>query len=147
MGETLQRCLRSLKALQSVSREELIIILSVSVGSIILVTIIITILCVYCCRRANRSREKKNANDINGQGFSTEITSKSDFYDNLPFRGYKSPPSKIINRESCDYADCDYADYADGPIKYKQMSKIQAEEIKKNIIEEEKELRYSYHCK
>ena len=47
---------------------------------------------------------------------------------------------QIINRESCDYADCDYADYADGPIKYKQMSKIQAEEIKKNIIEEEKEL-------
>jgi len=129
-----------LEALQSVSREELIIILSVSVGSIILVTIIITILCVYCCRRANRSREKKNVNDINGQGFSTENTSKSDFYDNLPFRGYKSPPSKIINRESCDYADCDYADYADGPIKYKQMSKIQAEEIKKNIIEEEKEL-------
>ena len=45
---------------------------------------------------------------------------------------------QIINRESCDYADCDYADYADGPIKYK-FSQIQAE-AKKNIIHEEKEL-------
>ena len=48
-----------LESLQSLSREELIILLSVIVGSIILVTIIITILCVYCCRRANRSRGKK----------------------------------------------------------------------------------------
>ena len=48
-----------LEQLQSLSREELIIFLSVIVGSIILVTIIITILCVYCCRRANRSRGEK----------------------------------------------------------------------------------------
>ena len=47
-----------LESLRSLSREELIILLSVSVGSIILVTIIITILCVYCCRRSNRSRGK-----------------------------------------------------------------------------------------
>ena len=46
---------------------------------------------------------------------------------------------QIINRESCDYADCDYADYADGPIKYKQFSQLQAE-AKKNSIHEEKEL-------
>ena len=46
---------------------------------------------------------------------------------------------QIINRESCDYADCDYADYADGPIKYKQFSQLQAE-AKKNSIQEEKEL-------
>jgi len=45
-----------LEQLQSLSREELIIFLSVIVGSIILITIIVTILCVYCCRRANRSR-------------------------------------------------------------------------------------------
>ena len=48
-----------LETLQSLSREELIILLSVIVGSIILVTIIITILCVYCCRRANRSRGER----------------------------------------------------------------------------------------
>ena len=48
-----------LEKLQSLTREELIILLSVIVGSIILVTIIITILCVYCCRRANRSRGEK----------------------------------------------------------------------------------------
>ena len=46
---------------------------------------------------------------------------------------------QIISRDSCDYADCDYADYADGPIKYKQFSQIQAEN-KKNSIAEEKEL-------
>ena len=48
-----------LEKLQSLTREELIILLSVTIGSIILVTIIITILCVYCCRRANRSRGEK----------------------------------------------------------------------------------------
>ena len=48
-----------LEKIQSLTREELIILLSVTIGSIILVTIIITILCVYCCRRANRSRGEK----------------------------------------------------------------------------------------
>ena len=48
-----------LEQLQSLSREELIIFLSVIVGSIILITIIVTVLCVYCCRRANRSRGEK----------------------------------------------------------------------------------------
>ena len=79
-----------------------------------------------------------------------------EFYDNLPFKGYKKPPSKvngvtwiyrelhdllffkIINRDSCDYADCDYADYADGPLRYHATSKIQAEN--KKTQEEEKEL-------
>ena len=45
---------------------------------------------------------------------------------------------QIISRDSCDYADCDYADYADGPIRYKQFSRLQAD-AKKNSIREEKE--------
>ena len=42
---------------------------------------------------------------------------------------------QIINRESCDYADCDYADYADGPLGYHAASKVKAE-LRKNEIEE-----------
>ena len=45
---------------------------------------------------------------------------------------------QIISRESCAYADCDFADYADGPIKYKLVSMVQAGN-KKNPAEQEKQ--------
>ena len=46
---------------------------------------------------------------------------------------------QIINRESCVYADCDFADYAEGPIKYKLVSLVQAAGNKKNTAEQEKQ--------
>ena len=71
-----------------------------------------------------------------------EISPNQTFYENLPFSGLKNPPKKVtrqldkshpvketiqvLNRESCDYADCDYADYADGPLGYHATSKLQA---------------------
>ena len=47
---------------------------------------------------------------------------------------------QIISRESCAYADCDFADYAEaeGPIKYKLVSMVQAGN-KKNPAEQEKQ--------
>ena len=86
-----------------------------------------------------------------------EISPNQTFYENLPFRGLKRPPTQVrhsnssrfkyknvqvISRESCDYADCDYADcdyadYADGPLSYNATSKLQA--LLKKTENEEKE--------
>ena len=48
-----------IETLQSLSRQDLIILLSVGATIIIFFTIIITILCIYFCRRVNRSRGNK----------------------------------------------------------------------------------------
>ena len=45
---------------------------------------------------------------------------------------------QVINRDSCDYADCEYADYADGPLGYHATSKLQAEG--RRVEDEEKQL-------
>ena len=49
-----------LDTLSSMPRQELIILLSVSVGSLVLLTILLTVLCVFCCRRANTARGGSN---------------------------------------------------------------------------------------
>ena len=47
-----------MSVLESISRQELIIILVVIIVILVLLVIIITILGVYCCRRQSRSRGK-----------------------------------------------------------------------------------------
>ena len=49
-----------LDTLASMPRQELIILLSVSVGSLVLLTILLTVLCIFCCRRANTARGRSN---------------------------------------------------------------------------------------
>ena len=49
-----------LDTLASMPRQELIILLSVSVGSLVLLTILLTVLCIFCCRRSNTARGRRN---------------------------------------------------------------------------------------
>ena len=53
-----------LDTLASMPRQELIILLSVSVGSLVLLTILLTVLCIYCCRRANTARGRSNKSPV-----------------------------------------------------------------------------------
>jgi hypothetical protein len=82
-----------------------------------------------------------------------DVSPNQTFYENLPFRGLKRPPTQVlalhwqiityiihpqvISRDSCDYADCEYADYADGPIGYNATSKLQA--VSRKTENEEKQ--------
>ena len=52
--------LNMLDILQSLSNQDLIIILSVGVTVIVFLTIIITVVSVYCCRRVQRTRGTQN---------------------------------------------------------------------------------------
>merc|ERR1711915_859155 len=116
------------------SQEAAIIIISMVVAAVFLILMCSVIFfCFYMKkkRNGNMSHSRLIEKDENN-------CANQEFYDNLPFKGYKKPPSKIIYRDSCDYADCDYADYADGPLRYHATSKIQAEN--KKTQEEEKEL-------
>ena len=53
-----------LDTLASMPRQELIILLSVSVGSLVLLTILLTVLCVFCCRRSNTARGGSNKSPV-----------------------------------------------------------------------------------
>ena len=80
-----------------------------------------------------------------GRKKTCNFSDNENVYEDLPFHGLRSPPTqvslfalittlkllkKMITRESCHYADWDFADYADGPIKYKMISELQAEDKK-----------------
>eukprot|EP00092_Neocalanus_flemingeri_P044261 GFUD01049015.1.p1 GENE.GFUD01049015.1~~GFUD01049015.1.p1 ORF type:complete len:123 (-),score=31.51 GFUD01049015.1:25-393(-) len=104
-----------------ISRQDWIIIISVATAVYILLHILITFACVVCCRRMST----KKALNTKKPTPEKEISPNQIFYESLPFKGFNRPPSQVINRDSCVYADCDYADYADGPLSYNSTSKLQ----------------------
>lgn len=126
---------------------DLLIIIIAIIAGIILMVLIITIIITIVCRR-KRAEDKYPSPSVTKDKSRPDLaTSPSDgllqpdgdkaFYENLPFHGMQSAPSKPFRPEfsDLDYADVDYRSY--GPINYK-MASIQAmeQEKKKNIKNE-----------
>eukprot|EP00091_Calanus_sinicus_P015024 TRINITY_DN32891_c0_g1_i1.p1 TRINITY_DN32891_c0_g1~~TRINITY_DN32891_c0_g1_i1.p1 ORF type:complete len:125 (+),score=31.89 TRINITY_DN32891_c0_g1_i1:112-486(+) len=120
---------------QPPSRQDWIIIISVCLVVIFIIIILVTLACVYFIRRFKAKQDK--ALQVKTGTPEKEISPNQTFYENLPFKGLKRPPTQVISRDSCDYADCEYADYADGPLQYHATSKLQAEG--RRVEDEEKQ--------
>ena len=98
-----------------------------------------------------------------------QLHADSSFYENLPFKGLRSPPKQVRtvnkfewkalnlqvlddrNSEYMDYADADYLDiYANGPLKYREASEKNAT-LRRQKLEERKSVKseilwWKVHC-
>ena len=87
-----------------------------------------------------------------------KVHADNSFYENLPFKGLRSPPKQVTNykqrylntfetnfqvlddrnSDMMDYADADYLDiYANGPLKYRETSEKNAN-LRRQKIEQRK---------
>eukprot|EP00092_Neocalanus_flemingeri_P009188 GFUD01009889.1.p1 GENE.GFUD01009889.1~~GFUD01009889.1.p1 ORF type:complete len:1498 (+),score=504.87 GFUD01009889.1:68-4561(+) len=124
--------------------EEVIVILIAVAGSVIVLLIIIVITaCLYCGERkekggkANMKKNKSKSPLLKDD----QLHADSSFYENLPFKGLKSPPKQVLDdpkSDMMDYADADYLDiYANGPLKYREASEKNAT-LRRKKLEERK---------
>jgi len=126
------------------SHEVLVILIAVA-GSVIVLLIIIIITALLYCREKKEEggKAKKITKDKSKSPLlrDEEVHADSSFYENLPFKGLKSPPKQALvdpHSDMLDYADVDYLDiYAHGPLKYKEASEKNAT-LRRKKLEERK---------
>jgi len=124
--------------------EEVMVILIAVAGSVIVLLIIIIITaCLYCGEKkeSKGSVPKKKTKDKSPLLKDDQLHADSSFYENLPFKGLRSPPKQVLddrNSDYLDYADADYLDiYANGPLKYREASEKNAT-LRRQKLEERK---------
>jgi len=127
--------------------EEVTVILIAVAGSVIVLLIIIIITACLYCREKKENKgtvPKKKTKDQSPLLKDDQLHADSSFYENLPFKGLRSPPKQVLddrNSEYMDYADADYLDiYANGPLKYREASEKNAT-LRRQKLEERKSVK------
>jgi len=127
--------------------EEVTVILIAVAGSVIVLLIIIIITACLYCREKKENKgtvPKKKTKDQSPLLKDDQLHADSSFYENLPFKGLKSPPKQVLddrNSDYMDYADADYLDiYANGPLKYREASEKNAT-LRRQKLEERKSVK------
>jgi len=129
--------------LYGLSEEVVVILIAVAGSVIILLLIILITACLYCREKTDdKGKVKMRKNKSKSPLLKDDkIHADSSFYENLPFKGLKSPPKQVLddrNSDMMDYADADYLDiYANGPLKYREASEKNAT-LRRQKIEERK---------
>ena len=114
---------------------------------------VIELVSIVAPMKKNKSRSPLLKDDKDDK-----VHADSSFYENLPFKGLRSPPKQVTNnirnnlktcKTNCqvvddpnsdmmDYADADYLDiYANGPLKYRETSEKNAT-LRRQKIEQRK---------
>merc|ERR1712032_1424615 len=83
-----------------IKQEELLMIIIITAVTVAILLLASIATCIYCFKKsaANKEKEKSDKNRKTASHDDDEQPhSEKSFYKNLPFRGLKSPPKKVIN--------------------------------------------------
>jgi len=105
-----------------ISKANLMTIIGVVAAAVGILLIASICLCHYCSKRSKTGKGKNNSEKNGGTDQEKQV------YENLPFNGLKTPPTKVLNPKSpddMDYADADFKDVNGGGLDKNKASSLQ----------------------